>query len=143
MTLMSRIICLVFAIVLFSSTSWAACQFEWTLGSYCGTGNVRVPEQFFGPFTNACRTHDFCYFAAGEQIAKETDEGYLRTTADINRRKSESKRQCDTRFYQDLSQACSQVSDGGACQAIAQIYSGAVIVAGDAAFTRSIDNACR
>lgn len=125
------------------------CKFDWSKGAYCGPGGTarRAADEFFGPFSNACRTHDFCYFAAGEQIAKEIGEGYLKSRSDLRQRQSRVKRQCDSRFSEDLSQACSQVSGSKKkkCKRAARAYAGLVIAAGGSAFKQSIARArnCR
>lgn len=124
--------------------SYAACRFEWQQGAYCGSARANVPDRFFGPFTNACRTHDWCYFAAGEQIAKEIDIGYLKSIREISIRKRNTKKDCDSVFYSELSKACSQAKEAG-CQAAAQTYFAGVAGLGWGAFNRSIDHAmaCR
>ena len=133
----------------FPDSSWAACKFDWSKGAYCGPGGTarRAADEFFGPFSNACRTHDFCYFAAGDQIAKEIGEGYLKSLSDLRKRQSRVKRQCDSRFSEDLSQACSQVSGSKKkkCKRAARAYAGLVIAAGGSAFKQSIARArnCR
>ena len=128
-------------LVLCANTA-VACKFDWTKGAYCGAGSTTrlIPDRLFGPFTAACRTHDWCYFAAGEQIAKELEEGYLKTQSDINRRKATSKQQCDSYFHSELSEACSQTRNP-VCGAAADEYANAVSALGFLAFKRSIQNA--
>lgn len=146
----STILGLTFVVAfIFPDPSWAACKFDWSAGAYCGPGKTanRVTDEFVGPFSNACRTHDFCYFAAGEQIAKEIEEGYLRTKSDIAKRRDESRRQCDSYFYESLMDACSQVPAvmRTSCKTNALQYFGWVKGVGWSAFRRSITKAqnCR
>ena len=128
------------------SVSYADCRFDWSEGAYCGSGKTTrvIPDKLFGPFSNACRTHDWCYHAAGEQIAKEIQEGYLKSGRDIQSRRDKSKRQCDSYFSQEIFDACSQslVQD---CRSAAKVYIGAVLLLGGKAFDKSIANAkaCR
>ena len=146
----SIILGLTFGVALsFPDTSWAACKFDWSLGAYCGPGRTAtvVGDNWRGPFMNACRTHDWCYFAGGEQIAKEIDVGYLKTYDDVNNRRSETKRQCDSYFYEELTQVCSQVqfTMKESCQNGARNYHAAAVRLGGMAFDQSIEKAkaCR
>ena len=130
--------------------SYADCgRFSWSEGAYCGPGKAArvIPDEFFGPFSNACRTHDWCYHAAGEQIAKEIQEGYLRSKSEADNRRDNSRRQCDSYFSQELSNTCSQMPDSkrNGCYIASRGYAKAVKVAGIIALDISIRKAlaCR
>ena len=120
-------------------------KFNWSLGAYCGPGRAanRIGDEFLGPFTKACRTHDFCYSAAGEQITKEMNEGYLKTRTQRTTRRTELKQQCDSRLSEDLSETCSQVPNDrrSNCRSSAQAYTAFTITLGAGALTSSINAA--
>ena len=128
------------------SVSYADCRFDWSEGAYCGSGKTTrvIPDKLFGPFSNACRTHDWCYHAAAEQIAKEIQEGYLRGDPEIDNRRDNSRRQCDSYFSQEILKACSK-SLFPDCRSAAITYIGVVKLAGNRALKQSIRRAkmCR
>lgn len=133
----------------FPDSSWAACKFNWSKGAYCGPGRTatRIGDTFLGPFTNACRTHDWCYFSGGEQVVKEIEEGHLKSRSDKKNRRNGIRRDCDSLFKEELLQACSQVrgSMKRNCQSSAKAYYRAVRTTGWAAFKGSMNRAedCR
>lgn len=113
------------------------CRFHWSEGAYCGSGKTTrlIPDKLFGPFTNACRTHDWCYHAAAEQIAKEIQEGYLRGKSEIDNRRDNSKRECDSYFRQELLATCPQ------CRGAAETYYVGVLLLGGQALRDAIKKA--
>ncbi len=132
-------------VLVLSGVGYAECEFVWSEGEYCGSRRTTklVPDRKFGEFTEGCKIHDWCYFAAGEQIVSEINSGYLSSISKITRRKRQMKKDCDSALLRLLEEACSGDSNKKKCVKWAKGYYLGVTLMGGKAFDGSIKNAIK
>lgn len=111
---------------------------------YCGpSGNPKlsklIPDVLFGPFSESCSRHDYCYYAGAEKIIKEMSQLYRASMIsatdeqlqEFRGRMISIRTDCDMTFLKNLLSSCLEHSPPNEtlnCFRWATVYSEAVLL---------------